>query len=661
MKNIRFVLIALLIITAISCKKDSDLNTVSNITQSLNDVFNDYNIDVFDYIVATYNDNPVIKSHYGNKNHNEINQNIVENYSYPIALKILINEGIVNGNAKINIVKSPILINNLFSCDYCTYNLYNENFLPAYKNIIIAHLHDDIRNKYKKYFKTFVTKETEGNITTKGFLKQMAKISGTFQLPEISGFINDTVISNPNISGYLQNKYLYAGWRVFIFNQQVIFWDYIETGDKTILLLNMMNQGIFVGIVYPEGIISSPFDENREDLLQCPLVSHIIHKIYLSAFDINPKNLETVSWKDKNIIKNSTYGFLFSKELWAFGHSYLKSGDKIRSKKLFDLHDSLFPNNIPSKYLNENSLACFEYVTDSFKGEKVFEIEQDTFVRLFTSGQVAKEIWGSNNLWGRDYVEIKIKSKKNDQINRLRLYYNYPNLNANKTKKVLFPFIFNDIDDENYLVEMKIPWDSIDIDLDKSRPIQVLFTINDSDSDPKSSESRLANAHEMMDFQLLGENIRPLKDRPYAIKTINAPIIDGKIDDLWATLEYQGLNSLIEGEVESERDNSGSFKAMWDNKNLYLLFKVCDQAKQYPWYITKDYCYIKNKETGHLVWQVSGEKTLLFPYYVTNQKFWLEKGRYILEYKSDELFSFSNWFEKMPPFDFYGAYLFINK
>ena len=60
------------------------------------------------------------------------------------------------------------------------------------------------------------------------------------------------------------------------------------------------------------------------------------------------------------------------------------------------------------------------------------------------------------------------------------------------------------------------------------------------------------------------------------IPTASAPVIDGKVDDIWnAAKPYKIANVLYEPPT-SASDLSADYKAMWDENNLYLLVEVTD-------------------------------------------------------------------------------------
>jgi tetratricopeptide (TPR) repeat protein len=55
-----------------------------------------------------------------------------------------------------------------------------------------------------------------------------------------------------------------------------------------------------------------------------------------------------------------------------------------------------------------------------------------------------------------------------------------------------------------------------------------------------------------------------------------APLIDGKVDDVWNAMPSYKLSNVLYTPPASSDDLSADYKAMWDEKNLYLLVDVTD-------------------------------------------------------------------------------------
>ena len=61
-------------------------------------------------------------------------------------------------------------------------------------------------------------------------------------------------------------------------------------------------------------------------------------------------------------------------------------------------------------------------------------------------------------------------------------------------------------------------------------------------------------------------------------KASRPPAIDGKADDLWSESRRYKIGNVIYSPASSDEDFSASYKAMWDEKNLYVLVNVTDDS-----------------------------------------------------------------------------------
>ena len=70
-----------------------------------------------------------------------------------------------------------------------------------------------------------------------------------------------------------------------------------------------------------------------------------------------------------------------------------------------------------------------------------------------------------------------------------------------------------------------------------------------------------------------------------------APQIDGQLDDVWEKVPAQKIDNVLNGEVDSDADLSGWWKALWDEQNLYIVVDVTDDAVTFnaePAWYTQD-------------------------------------------------------------------------
>jgi len=104
--------------------------------------------------------------------------------------------------------------------------------------------------------------------------------------------------------------------------------------------------------------------------------------------------------------------------------------------------------------------------------------------------------------------------------------------------------------------------------------------------------------------------------------TSNAPAIDGAIDAMWLNATANPLANLA-NEGPDEPSVQGSWKALWDNDNLYMLFEVVDDvpmnngAGNAVWYIhdcIEVFTDMKNLKSEDAVTNSEGEYQLRFIY-----------------------------------------------
>jgi hypothetical protein len=59
-------------------------------------------------------------------------------------------------------------------------------------------------------------------------------------------------------------------------------------------------------------------------------------------------------------------------------------------------------------------------------------------------------------------------------------------------------------------------------------------------------------------------------------RTISVPLIDGQRDAVWGGAEDFEIRNLVEGSVMGAQDLSASFRVLWNNEALFILFEVRD-------------------------------------------------------------------------------------
>jgi hypothetical protein len=645
--NYKYLLLPLLV-CFIACHQEG-IKKVKQVEVATTSFFDDLEIEKYDFIVSSFDDG-LVRSKFKLDGTPIFDPAIINHFAYPLLLKKEMNNGSIKPYATFSFKNKIYQVSDLFS-------LLKSN--KELDNISVAQL-DSI---YKLLLKKGSGNEVvpglnKDKLTSKQLLTSLAELSVAFNKPEISGFINDTVFPSPNENYFLNKLDRLGGWRVFIFDGQAVLWNYFEEGDNAVLMLNVMNKGVFAAVSYPKEMLTSPFADGDVDLLQSPLADRILRSLYcLKLETIDIENWLTI----KKEVLSSRYHFLLARELRSLlGRERFKQADPLKYSELKGAYGQAFTGDIPFDYFFKKPLVKIDYVGDNVLLKREFELEHDAYVRLFVSGQVFDESGTKERAMVRDNIDIIMVSPDNEKIRFWRrFFYHCLHDNGKIDSPVLFPFAYKDISSNSYQLEIQLPWSVIN-GLDKKKcPLQALFTFNDCDKDPLKSEGSLSHAVDLVDLNYVEQSPRSGFKGLYAVKTNSIPVIDGEEDYMWNDIPHQKMPIVTNGEVESSNDASCSFKAMWDEDNLYLLFAVVDQVKTYPYLLNKDYCRILNQETGELIWQTSGDKSKHFPFFTSDDKFRLNKGKYVLEYISDQYLSFSNWHKYGLPVSFYGAYLYL--
>ena len=64
---------------------------------------------------------------------------------------------------------------------------------------------------------------------------------------------------------------------------------------------------------------------------------------------------------------------------------------------------------------------------------------------------------------------------------------------------------------------------------------------------------------------------------PASIRRVTRPVvIDGKVDEIWSEAREYKIGNVIYSPISSDEDLSASYKALWDEENLYVLVDVTD-------------------------------------------------------------------------------------
>ena len=643
------------------------LTEVDKAAATLGTLVNDLKLDSCSYLIGSTELN-ITEQRYAAQT--TFDAAILQQFTYPVALKMLQNEGLLKGSFTFKNEGVRCRFDRLLAPDKTTLKRVGVSsaLRQLYKNSIDSLL--PRADMTRLFVDEFSTSDKSRGFASKALLTKSFQLAKYLQRPDISGFNTDTVVPNRYRGDYLNGIHTYLGWRIFTFNKQLVFWNCSEQNGHTVLIMHLINKGLFAGFTYPTNQLPSPITSHGYDLVQSPLAACFLRSIYAPGLQITSKVLTT---KAKANIAREPYHFLISKEAKAVANAYRKSGQLVLADTIAKRHDTLFPNNISATTAPNNLVAAIDYMGDNANERRYFTLPNATTLQLFASGQVMTEIWGSDRVYGRDYINIVLRSiAQNRTLFRSKFYYKYPYINGSKVNKTPFPFAFKDLNDSSYYFEVSLDWNLNAIEQAHGEGIEIYVEAGDSDSKPRETESSLASSSQNTPFTFnktrrnTSVNLGGAAKTPYADfigessasqRLPDSIVVDGTPEALWESTSWQGLPHL-NGALEHPNDHSAKYKALWNGDKLYFLFQITDQAKQYAWLQSKDYCRIVDANSGHLMWQITGDRTGHFPFYVAHNRFKLPKGHYYLEYISNDRLSFANWCANTPPADFYGAYLY---
>lgn len=665
-----------------SCENDKNSIFITNLQEKIDNNFKELDVVKFSYIIT--DEKQILKEKFqlSESNYFTNSEEIIENFRTPLVLKQMIDNSIIDEN--------ELLINYIPAIKDKSLKVLNLLKVSANQEELNQAQNKEIVNITSKILTSTQNSLTLNNpdlkikntnfLNDEKLLRTIAQLSLYFDSENVTGYLSsDSTIPHPFPNPYIRNIVYYAGWYVLKLGKHTIFWNFFSDANKSLLLIKVIDSEIFIAVTYESKAVPSPFDNNKRDLLQSPIATNIL--LSLLAQNIDKGFSEKDPEKQLREIKSSEMDILNMHDLLSHAKAFGNIGEIKKANILYHLYEKKFPEAIPIKYRNQPVLAEFDYVTDNFDGKTYFELKQNAKVRMFGSGQLSNDRYLEWHLQSSDAVELYIDpfNKKTQSMNLedkqclYRFNYGYDSISGYFLSKNRIEFSFADPNDSVYILELKIPWETI---LGKLRPkygqvIGLNVVVGDDDMNERIWKSTIiwsSNCREVVPDKplnwgnlVLGNKYKTT-DAQHKVATcpkVTAPIrIDGKLDHAWNKTEYaQILYST--GSSTSSFDNSGSFKAVWDDQSLYLLFRVVDNVKSPAGIYITDKGWIENFSTGEIAHKMIGLlNNSSFPTFSTDETFYLKAGKYFLRYTSDEGHSIEKWYGKSPANCIYGAVLY---
>jgi hypothetical protein len=507
-------------------------------------------------------------------------------------------------------------------------------------------------------------------------------IQGLFhRLWGISAYFDETypeysfqsgAISNVFPGWYTQGLSVFFGWYILKFQGQTVLWNYFTDGPQAVLCMKLIERSSLILVSYSTAEFISPTDLHKKDLLQSPLALAVLKKAYTSLPDIDYRqpvdSLETMLARNKD----PSYDFIYLHDLLAHARLYDQTGRKAHADSLYRLQARLMKDSLLVRYENKPVLAEINYVPDNLHAAAPFALAKPSLLQVFAAGQVRIPHDYKENAYVYDNVQLFINDHSadpgNSWLNTHLLQFNY---GLDKIGNAGGICAFGDPSDTSYILEARIDWKTLNPD--RHRPGRTL-SANVLAGDCDLYEDRRENilswsvgpAENFADEKKYGTLILAMRPGPdtarklYVIHTAHAPAIDGKMEKEWGRAPWSSITLPYQHPV-SAADHSGRFKALFDDRYLYLLFEITDNCKNRIGIVTMDKCWIENADNGLVVWKMMGDTTENFPSCAEEKKLFLPAGHYLLKYSSDKGHSYEHWYGRPPANGQYGGAVYATE
>ena len=446
---------------------------------------------------------------------------------------------------------------------------------------------------------------------------------------------------------YTQGLSSFFGWYILKFQGQTILWNYFTDGPQAVLCMKLIERSSLILVGYNASGATSPMDLHKKDLLQSPLALAILKSAW-------PRN------------GNPSYDFIYLHDLLAHARLYDRTGRKTQADCLYRLRAQLMKDSLLVQYENRPVLAEIGYVPDNMHAAAPFTLAKPSLLQVFAAGQVRVPHDYRENAYEYDNVQLVINDHSadpaNSWLNTRLLQFNY---GLDKTGMAGAVCAFGDPSDTSYIVEVRIDWKTLSPG--PHRPGRTLLA-NVLASDCDLYEDRRENilswsvkpGENFADEKKYGTLILAMRPGPpaagrlYVIHTDHPPAIDGKMEKEWERAPWSAITLPYQHPV-CAADHSGRFKALFDDRYLYLLFRITDNCKNRIGIVTMDKCWIENADNGLIVWKMRGDTTESFPSCAEERQLFLPAGHYLLKYSSDKGHSYEHWYGRPPANGLYGG------
>jgi len=500
----------------------------------------------------------------------------------------------------------------------------------------------------------------------KGLFQNLRRISDYFDrcYPEYTA--PGDGIYNVFPGWYTRGLRVFFGWNILKFQGQTVLWNCFAEGASTILLIKFMEKRVFIALGYATGCLLSPPDLNRNDLLQSPFAVTLLKELYLQNPEIDYTQPGDSLYTELAQKQGSSYNFIYLHDLLAHARLYRMTGMEGQANALYKVQGRLMKDSLLVRYENKPVLAEIGYVPDNFNAIVPFTLKTSSAIQIFAGGQVRVPHDYRDNTYIYDNVQLFLNDhageKANSWLHTHLFQFNYGSKKLENPEELC---AFGDPSDSSYIVEARIAWKTLNsVRHAAGRNLLANVLVSDCDLYENWRESMLswavapgenyADEKKYGTLALAGRPGPASAKKLYAIQTGSPPLIDGKTEKEWDRAPWSSIALPYQYTV-STLDNSGRFKALFDNQYLYFLFEITDNCKNRLGIVTTDKCWIEDAGNGLVVWKMNGDTTEYFPSFDDRKRLFLPAGKYFLKYASDKGHSYEHWYGRPPANGIYGA------
>jgi CubicO group peptidase (beta-lactamase class C family) len=465
------------------------------------------------------------------------------------------------------------------------------------------------------------------------------------------------------------------GWMVQYLNDKKYVWSFGQTSASSSLIIKSLSDSVSFIILANSSNLNGAFDLQKGNMLVSPIITAFIKSCILRNDTLNAVNYFSDSVTLNSALekaKSSIYRDLIVNDIQSNIRMQHFMIHQEPYNKLLSAYKTFFPKDLPNFLIEKNPLAAITNVADYIVDNKTFYVENDATVNVYAVGEFVKELVKSS--WEYDNVELffDIKNEKklafdNKLCRQYRFNYDYQEITGTFSSSENIKFVQADPSKNNYSFEISIPWKT----LNSIKPVDGLklgfdigVTNNSGNAETdrvtwhfKKNDQPWSNPSVLGSILLMNKSVNLSSDSLcVSVKTQKSIDVDGKIEPEWNSTPKFLLANTTSAKMPDKDNFSACFRSKWDSDNLYMLVEITDKSKfELP--TTSDFGWIEN-ENRDTVWIMNTTNTQYAGGAESNKYVYttlpLKKGKYYLNYKSNQTNSYIRRTRLRPDISFYG-------